>query len=97
LNPDISELITKIKTAIISNLDSKRPNIQAIGYTEQDSLINANQLSAIVQDIINTENGTFISFTLKNTSDEIILLDYLGIGALAYLNSLTINGSAIEL
>ena len=55
----------------------------------------ANQISSIVQNTIDT--GSFTSFTLSNISNTTILTDTLGIGALAYLNSLTINGSYVSL
>ena len=92
---DTTDIKTNIKAVIIDYLDSKRPHVRAIGYTAQDALINANQLSAIVQNIIDT--GSFENFVLKNGNGDIITADTLGIGCLAYLNSLKINGSIIAL
>ena len=60
-----------------------------------DAQINAIQLSTIVQNTIDT--GSFTSFALSDINNNVITSDTLGIGALAYLKSLTINGSAVSL
>jgi len=88
-------LIANIKTELINYFDIKRPNIRAIGYTSADALINSIQLSSIVQNIIGSE--TFTNFQLLNADNSVILTDILGIGCLAYLNSLIINGTTVAL
>lgn len=97
LSPATNEINSKIKDAIISYLDTKKPNILALGYTKQDATINASKLNAAVQNAISAENGTYNSFILKNSEGTSINEDILGIGALAYLEKLKINNVDIVL
>lgn len=97
LTPNTNEMIAKIKTAIVSYLDVKRPYILALGYSKQNALINSNQLNAVVQNTVSIQDGTFNSFTLKNGENKAINEDILGIGCLAYLEKLTVNGADIVL
>lgn len=90
-----TDIINVIKSTIISYLDAKKPNVRAIGYTAQDALINTIQLSTAIQNVIDTRS--FTGFQLTNTNNNIITTDTLGIGTLAYLNSLSINGTTINL
>lgn len=84
-----------IKNALISNLDAKRPHIIVLGYSEANAKINKLQLSAACTEVIESE--TFTSFILRDSDDNSIDEDVLGIGCLAYLSALTINGTTIEL
>lgn len=96
LTPNNKTVINGIKQAIFDYLDKKRPHIIAIGYTEQDAQINSNTLNGEIQNIVNAYKGSYSSFKLLNSEDEEISEYYLGIGELAYLNKLSINGSDIE-
>ena len=86
----------EIKQALISNLDSKRPNIKVLNYGLAGAKINKLALSSIVSEIIG-DNNSFTGFSLKNSSSTEISEETLGVGCLAYLSSLTINGSSISL
>ena len=97
LSPATNDINAKIKAAIVSYLDDKKPNIMALGYTKQDATINASKLNAAVQNAIDTDGGGYSSFVLKNSADEVINEDILGIGCLAYLEKLKINGVDIVL
>ena len=97
LDPISDSIIKSIKQALIDELDSKKPNLKALGYTVNNATINSNQLSSTVQNIIDTNDGSFTSFSLKNSNNEVILTDVLGIGCLAYLGELKINGSTVNL
>lgn len=97
LSPATNDINTKIKAAIVSYLDTKKPNVMALGYTKQDATINASKLNAAVQNAIDADGGTYSSFVLKNSGGEVINEDILGIGCLAYLEKLKINGVDIVL
>ena len=92
-----NDINAKIKAAIVSYLDDKKPNIMALGYTKQDATINASKLNAAVQNAIDTDGGGYSSFVLKNSADEVINEDILDIGCLAYLEKLKINSVDIVL
>ena len=97
LNPINESIIQNIKNSLIAELDKKRPNIKAIGYSVNNATINSNQLNSIVQNIIDSVDGSYTKFTLKNQDNEIILNDILDIGCLAYLGELKINNLIIDL
>jgi len=97
LNPINESIIQNIKSSLIAELDKKRPNIKAIGYSVNNATINSNQLNSIVQNIIDSVNGSYTRFTLKDKDNEIILNDILDIGCLAYLGELKINGLNIDI
>lgn len=97
LSPFNDELNHSIKQALITELDHKKPHLKALGYTVNQATINSNQLSAIVQNLISSVDGAFTSFSLKNSNNETILTDVLGVGCLAYLGELKINNSSINL
>lgn len=97
LAPNTNDMIAKIKSAIISYLDKKRPHIVAMAYSKQNATINANQINAVVQNTVDIQSGSFNSFNLKDGTGKVINEDILGIGALAYLEKLTINGADIVL
>lgn len=97
LTVNTEAVINLIKANIVSCLDEKRPNIAAIGYTEQDARVNAQEISAIVQSVAKNNGGSFSNFQLKDGEDTEITESILGIGALAYLERLTINGADISL
>ena len=59
LNPATNDINAKIKDAIVSYLDTKKPNILALGYTKQDATINASKLNAAIQNAINADGGTY--------------------------------------
>lgn len=79
-----------IKNAIIGVLDTKKPNIVVMDYSVANSRINQPELSAACLSVLNGE--TFTSFVLKNSTGGVINEEYLGIGSLAYLRTLKING-----
>lgn len=97
LSQATNDINAKIKDAIVSYLDTKKPNILALGYTKQDATINSSKLNAAIQNAINADGGTYNSFVLKNSAGEIINEDILGIGCLAYLEKLKINNADIVL
>lgn len=86
----------EIKQALISNFDSKRPHIKVLNYKLAKAKINRLSLSSIVNEIIG-ESNSFTDFSLKNANNTEISEEILGVGCLAYLSSLTINGSTITL
>jgi uncharacterized phage protein gp47/JayE len=87
-------LKTRIKNALIKELDTKKPHVKTVGYTAQDALINSNQLSSIVTGILQEEDSTFTGFTLSYDGN-VITERNLGIGALANLQELRINGQVV--
>ena len=97
LNPINESIIQNIKNSLIAELDKKRPNIKAIGYSVNNATINSNQLNSIVQNIIDSVNGSYTRFALKDKDNEIILNDVLDIGCLAYLGELKINSLNIDI
>ena len=97
LTVNTDAIVKLIRSNIVSCLDTKRPNIPAIGYSEQDARVNAQEISAIVQNVIKSNGGSFNSFQLKNGEDVEITETILGIGSLAYLEKLKVNGSDISL
>lgn len=97
LTPCTDDMIVRIKNAIVSYLDVRRPHILALGYSRQNAKINSGKISAAVQNTIDFDGGTFSSFVLQNGENQIINEDILGIGCLAYLDKLIINGSDIVL
>ena len=97
LNPINESIIQNIKNSLIAELDKKRPNIKAIGYSASNATINSNQLNSIVQNIIDSVNGSYTRFALKNKDNKIILNDVLDIGCLAYLGELKINSLNVDI
>lgn len=97
LTPATNDINSKIKAAIVKYLDARKPNILALGYTKQDATINASKLNAAVQNAIEVYGGTYNSFVLKNSSGTAINEEILGIGCLAYLEKLKINGVDVVL
>lgn len=85
----------QIKEALISSLDSKRPHIKVLDYKLSNAKVNRASLIGDITALIGEE--TFTSFVLKNESGQSIEESTLGIGSLAYLSQLTINGSNITL
>ena len=71
-------------------MDTKKPNIVVMDYSVANSRINQPELSAACLSVLNGE--TFTSFVLKNSTGGVINEEYLGIGSLAYLRTLKING-----
>ena len=84
----------QIKEALVSIFDTRRPHIQVLNYKPSIAKINKQSLSATVQEIIGEE--TFTKFILTNAANKEIDEETLGIGTLAYLSNLTINGTQIE-
>lgn len=84
-----------IKDALISVLDGKRPNIVVLGYSEANAKVNKQQLSSAVQGVIGAE--TFTTIILRDGENNSIDETTLGIGCLAYLSALKINGEEISL
>lgn len=83
-----------IKSAIIENLDAKRPNILALGYDKTNATVNKYSLIGLVTSAI--DGNLFTGLSLKDgkneEADEIVL----GIGELCYLRELTINGTVVK-
>jgi len=84
-----------IKNALINYFDSKKPHLIVLNYDEADAKINVQQLSREISNIIGNE--TFTTINLKNSSDILIDETTLGVGCLAYLSELKINGTNIKL
>lgn len=80
-----------IKDAIVEYLDDKKPHIIALNYSASNAKINKQQLSAAITGVI--DNETFQNIVLRNENNESVDEATLGIGALAYLDKLTINGN----
>lgn len=97
LSAATNDVIAKVKNAIISYFDSKRPELPALGYSKQNATINSSKLSSVVQNIIDLENGSMETFVLKNSENEIITEDILGLGCLACLKNLIINNVEVVL
>ena len=85
----------EIKNALINSFDSKRPHIKVLGYKESNAKINKHALSSIVFEIIGTE--TFTDFILKDSNGQTVNETTLGVGSLACMSKLTINGTNISL
>ena len=85
----------EIKATLIDILDSKRPHIKVLNYNEANAKINSISLASEIQQIIGNE--TFTGFELRNAAGQTIIEDVLGVGCLAYLSELNINGSKITL
>lgn len=85
---------TAIKNALINYFDSKKPHLVVLDYSEADAKINKQQLSSAVTSVISPE--TFTTITLKDSSDKSIDETTLGIGGLAYLSDLKINGTSVS-
>lgn len=96
LKPLDDDIKANIKTVLTEYLDTKRPHIIAIGYTEDDAVINANEMNGGCQTVLN-KRGSYTSFEVSNTNDEKIDTLTLGIGELAYLEKLSINGVDVEI
>ena len=97
LTPNNNEVIGSIKREFNTYLDKKRPNVPAVGYTEQDALINTSQLNAIAQNAVSSYGGTFETFLLKDETGTVINSKTLGIGELAYLKQLFVNETDVVL
>lgn len=79
-----------IKNAIINILDMKRPHIVVLDYPVAKARITNPELSAACMNVL--EGEIFTSFILKDELGNIINEKILGIGSLAYLRRLKING-----
>lgn len=79
-----------IKNALISVLDVKRPHIVVLDYPISKARINRPELSSACTEII--EGESFTSIILKDEEGDSINETILGVGCLAYLRTLTING-----
>lgn len=84
-----------IKNALIDILDDKRPHLVVLGYPASNARINKLQLSAACTSVIESE--TFTDFVLRNSDNVSIDEATLGIGSLAYLQELKINGEIVEI
>lgn len=92
LDPTSAELRAGIKGAIQAELDSKRPHIPALNYSQTRARINQTKISAVVQETIEAYGGGgFTSLDLFYESGTVS--EYtLGVGELSVLSSLIING-----
>ena len=82
-----------IKDVLISILDSKRPHLVVLGYSEANGKINRISLASSITEVINGE--TYTSIIMRNDNGESITEATLGIGCLSYLKQLKINGSIV--
>lgn len=84
-----------IKEVLIDALDKKRPHIKVLGYSSSNAKINSLNLAAQVNEVIG--DATITTFELRNADGDVISEETLGVGCLAYLSSLTINGASVTL
>ena len=82
-----------IKEVLINELDKKRPNIVVLNYPVSNAKINRVSLSSACSEILG--EATLTSFLLKNKDGNTLNEDILGIGCLAYLDKLQINGEIV--
>lgn len=82
-----------IKDALVEYLDERRPHIIALNYSKSNARINKQQLSAACTGVI--DNETFTNIVMRNDAGENIDEATLGIGCLAYLAELKINGNVV--
>lgn len=82
-----------IKEVLISELDKKRPNIVVLNYPISNAKINRVALSSACTEVIG--EATITSFLLKDAEGNSLNEDILGIGCLAYLRKLQINGEIV--
>lgn len=85
----------KIKNVLINTLDAKRPHIKVLNYKASNAKINKLSLSADISSVI--DDQTFTDFELIDDNGNNITEATLGIGCLAYLKELYINGSKVTL
>lgn len=82
-----------IKEVLISEFDKKRPNIVVLNYSISNAKINRVALSSACTEVIG--EATITSFLLKDAEGNSLNEDILGIGCLAYLDKLQINGEIV--
>lgn len=85
----------QIKNILINTFDQKRPHIKVLGYVVANAKISRTNLSSIVYEIL--DDQTFTDFELFDSNGNPIIETTLGIGSLAYLNELYINGSKVTI
>jgi len=95
LTPNTSEINAGIKSALIEHLDTRKPQVPALGYTLTDARVNQIKLASVVQETIEAYGGgSFTSLVLKRETTSTSQYT-LQMGQLAVLNSLEINGATI--
>ena len=82
-----------IKDVLINELDKKRPHIVVLNYPVSNAKINRVSLSSACMEVIGEASLT--SFLLKDKNGNTLNEDILGIGCLAYLDKLQINGEIV--
>lgn len=82
-----------IKNVLIDYFDTKRPNLIVLNYDESEAKVNKQQLSRVISNAI--ENATFTTIELKDKDGNSINETTLGIGCLAYMTQLKINGVVV--
>jgi len=85
----------QIKNILINTLDQKRPHIKVLNYKAAKAKISRTNLSSIVYEIL--EEQTFTDFELFDSTGKPITETTLGVGSLAYLYELYINGSKVTI
>lgn len=85
----------KIKNILINTLDQKRPHIKVLNYNVANAKISRTNLSSIVYEIL--DDQTFTDFELFDSTGNPIMETTLGVGSLAYLYELYINGSKVTI
>lgn len=84
----------EIKNALIENLDKKRPNVKVLNYSSNNARINLYDITSVIKNVISEEKFSAISLKIGNTD----ITEYiLGVGELAYLAELNINGTKVAL
>lgn len=84
----------QIKNILIENFDKKRPNIRILNYSSNNARINLYDITSVIKDVIGEESFSSISLKMNNQS----ITEYiLGVGELAYLAELNINGTKVIL
>lgn len=86
-----------MRAAIIEYMDSRRPQIPAIGYTAAGGTVTTAEVtSAVIDTLVNaTNSGTFASVVVEYGGSSIGDRKVLGVGQLAKLSALYVNGSLV--
>ncbi len=95
LTPNNADIRAGIKQSLITYLDTKKPQIPALDYTQTLARINQTKLASIVQETIESfGGGSFTTLTLNKDGTEIDQYT-LGYGELSVLDRLEINGAEV--
>lgn len=86
-----------IKSALISYLDSRRPEIPSLNYSVSEAIVSEAEMAARVSDTLNASNnpGVFDTVDVSIGGTPVVNRDLLWVGELANLGALTINGVSV--